>query len=130
MQLDISEEGGAIVLRKPGLGAALDTSVLVDVLWGDPSFAGSSRRAYRADSQLVELLSDFGIQVVALDLEDGLLAGAVHRQYRAAGGTRRRVLADFLIAAHALNKADRLVARDRGFFRGHFRDLEVWYPVG
>ena len=133
--------------------SALDTSVLVDVLWGDQSFAESSRRAiedavragaliaspvvvaelrhaYRADSQVVELLSDFGIHVVALDLEDGLLAGAVHRQYRAAGGTRRRVLADFLIAAHALNKADRLVARDRGFFRGHFRDLEVWYPVG
>jgi hypothetical protein len=24
MQLDVSEEGGAVVLRKPGLGAALD----------------------------------------------------------------------------------------------------------
>lgn len=133
--------------------SALDTSVLVDVLWGDRGFAESSRRAledavragaliaspvvvaelrhaYHADSQVVELLSDFGIHVVALDLKDGLLAGAVHRQYQAAGGTRKRILADLLIAAHALNNADRLVARDRGFFRNHFRDLEVWYPVG
>lgn len=131
--------------------SALDTSVLVDVLGGDPRFAESSRRAiseaaragaliaspvvvaelrhaYRTDSEILELLSDLGIHVVSLELEDGLLAGAVHRKYRASGGTRGRVLADFLIAAHALNRADRLVARDRGFFREHFARLEVWYP--
>lgn len=131
--------------------SALDTSVLVDVLWGDPAFVERSRRAieeaaregalivspvvvaelrhaYRTDDDIVALLSDLGIHVVALELEDGLLAGAVHRRYRAAGGTRIRVLADFLIAAHALVHADRLVARDRGFFRDHFEDLEISYP--
>ena len=133
--------------------SALDTSVLVDVLWGDPNFAAGSRRAlgeaaragalivspvvvaelrqaYRSDDRVMELFSDLGIHVVPLETEDGLYAGAVHRRYRRAGGTRSRVVADFLIAAHARHRADRLIARDRGFFREFFTDLTVWYPEG
>jgi AbrB family looped-hinge helix DNA binding protein len=45
-----------------------------------------------------------------------------------AWGGRDRVVTDFLIAAHAHNHATRLIARDRGFFRDHFGDLNVWYP--
>lgn len=131
---------------------AVDTSVLLDVLAGDalhrdasraalerasvegamvicPVVAAELRHGYESNAILTEILFDLQIHVVPVDLQDGLLAGAVHRAYRRAGGSRLRVVADFLIGAHAAYHADRLLARDRGFFRTHFTDLTVWDPT-
>lgn len=47
-------------------------------------------------------------------------AGAIQYRYRMVGGRRERVVADFLIGAHALHHADRLIARDRGFYLDYF----------
>lgn len=132
--------------------SAVDTSVLIDVLALDPRYSATSRyalgqasregalilcpvvvaelrAAYREDTEVRRLLLDLGIHVVDLDAQDGLDAGKIHRAYLRAGGSRDRVVADFLIGAHAHNHATRLIARDRGFFREHFGDLEVWYPA-
>jgi predicted nucleic acid-binding protein len=38
------------------------------------------------------------------------------------------MIADFLIGAQALLQADRLLTRDRGFYRGYFDDLEIIDP--
>ncbi|MFO8043004.1 MAG: type II toxin-antitoxin system VapC family toxin [Alkalispirochaeta sp.] len=133
--------------------SAVDTSVLIDVLARDPAYSTSSRYAltqasrvgalivcpvvvtelrpaYRDDAQVRRLLLNLEIHVVDMNAQDGLAAGRIQRAYLHAGGRRGRVVADFLIGAHARNHATRLIARDRGFFRDYFEDLEVWYPDG
>ena len=127
---------------------AVDTSVLLDVLTDDPAHAEQSEallaRAYqqggliicpvvyaelaptaRDRRQLDDWLQRGGIRAVALTAEHGYAAGLAHAKYRKAGGKRERVLADFLIGAHALLEANRLLTRDRGFYRKYFSGLEI-----
>ena len=60
--------------------------------------------------------------------ESSLYAADIWRSYRNAGGLRKRMVADFLVAAHATCQADRLLSRDRGFYRTHFQNLKLIEP--
>ena len=53
-------------------------------------------------------------------------AFAAHLQRRR--GRAARVVPDFLIAAHAQLTADRLLARDRGYYRDYFKKLVLLEP--
>jgi hypothetical protein len=55
-------------------------------------------------------------------------AAEAWRQYRAGGGPRNRIAADFLIGAHAMLNADRLLTREQGFYRRYFAGLRVVDP--
>ena len=130
---------------------AVDTSVLLDVLTGDQRHGPASASALRqatADGALIAssvvwaeavgavddprpvlaALDRLGVELIADDVVTATGAGAVYRAYRKAGGTRRRILPDFLIGAHALQHADRLLTRDRGFYRSYFARLEIFEP--
>ncbi len=55
-------------------------------------------------------------------------AGVHWREHRRRGGGRDRVVADFLIGAHAAISADRLLTRDRGFYKDDFSSLAIVDP--
>lgn len=89
-------------------------------------------------SEGARALEDLGVRFVEMDEEAALVAAqrwAAHRRrsagrrQRPPGDGERRVAADFLIGAHALRYADRLLTRDRGFYRRAFRGLEVLDPT-
>jgi predicted nucleic acid-binding protein len=130
---------------------AIDTSVLLDVFKADPKFGPRSRNALRrciregrvvacevvfaevacAFSTGIEAraaMQALGIDLDPIGLDAALLAGEAFRAYRARGGRRGRVIADFLIGAHARKGSDRLLTRDRGFHRAYFAELSVLDP--
>ncbi|MGH9558014.1 MAG: type II toxin-antitoxin system VapC family toxin, partial [Bryobacteraceae bacterium] len=63
-----------------------------------------------------------------LNREVHFLASRAWRTYRKQGGQRTRILADFLIGAHAQAQATRLLSRDRGFYGKLFPSLDVFDP--
>lgn len=130
---------------------AVDTSVLLDVLTGDPQFAAASEAAltaafaqgtmvvcpvvwgevrahFDAPQPLQELFAAAGIRFDAFDEACADLAGDHWRIYRKRGGRREHLIPDFLIGSHAQLRAQRLLARDRGFFRRYFDGLTVLDP--
>lgn len=131
---------------------AIDTSVLLDVFVADPLFGPASRdlvKACRGEGRLVaceivwsELAGVFpsaadaraglealGAEFDPVGVEAALAAGTAWKAYRAKGGKRQRMVADFLIGAHAMLQADRLLTRDRGFYRAYFRKLSIVEPA-
>lgn len=131
---------------------AVDTNVLLDVFGADPKFGERSREALRtclsegsivatgvvwaemagAFTSVEEMLAattTLGVTFSALSQDAALIAGSRWRTYRAGGGSRQRLVADFLVGAHALAQADRLLTRDRGFYRSYFADLGVVDPA-
>jgi len=130
---------------------AVDTSVLLDVFTADRAHLDRSRDALRqsiARGRIVsceivwaevaaffpdsaaarDALDTVGLDFEAMSVESALAAGTAWSEYRRSGGSRKRVIADFLIGAHAIGSADRLLTRDRGFYRSYFSGLEILDP--
>ena len=130
---------------------AIDTSVLLDFLNHDPDFGTASRDALRSCAAAGPLLAcevvwaeiagcfssisdcrhtlrELEIEFSAIQSEAAFEAGVAWRVYRHRGGARTRVAADFLIGAHALHQADRLLTRDQGFYRSYFKNLRIVDP--
>lgn len=130
---------------------AVDTNVLIDVFGADATFGRSSQMALRESLRLgglvacdvvwAEVSAAFEAAIVARGAMDrisvqfdsvsqdaALAAGEAWRKYRKRGGPRDRVIADFLIGAHASVRGIRLLTRDRGFYERYFADLEIIDP--
>jgi predicted nucleic acid-binding protein len=85
---------------------------------------------FEAQRECGAFLEGNEIRVQALGREALFLASRAWRTYRKQGGKRTRILADFLIGAHAQKQATRLLSRDRGFHRKLFPSLDLHDPAG
>ena len=131
---------------------ALDTNVLLDLFGADERYGEVSAAAVRtcsAEGRLIacevvwaelgsvfprredaaDALSRLEVDFSAVEQETALDAGETWREYRRRGGTRARLVADFLVGTHAARQADRLLTRDRGFYRSYFADLTILDPT-
>lgn len=85
-------------------------------------------RQFASISDELHFLSEIGIESIALDDGAAFAAGKAHAAYRAAGGSREGVLADFLIGGHASALDATLLTRDRARFTTYFPDLILITP--
>ncbi len=125
---------------------AVDTSVLLDVFVSDAPHHARSQEwlidAYDRGAILVcdvvyaELVPAFGNRpsldnalreinaaVSPIGTAIAYEAGMRWARYRQAGGSRERIITDFLIGAHAVANADTFLTRDRGFYATYFSEL-------
>jgi predicted nucleic acid-binding protein len=130
---------------------AVDSSVLLDVISNDPTFADASAAALAAAGEMddvivcdaviadicaytdpmenaLEAMSEFGIRFVPMNEQAAMRAGVMYRRYRQRGGGSERMVSDFLIGAHALLQAGTLITRDAGFHRDYFKGLKIINP--
>jgi|SRR5271157_2210861 len=131
---------------------AIDTNVLLDVLIPNEKFFELSLHAVEkaaSDGSLVvcdvvyaelcvqfttrrgcdQFLESNEIRVEPLSRDAHFLASRIWLSYRRQGGSRPQILPDFFIGAHAMTQANKLVSRDRGFYRELFPKLSVIDPA-
>jgi predicted nucleic acid-binding protein len=130
---------------------AIDTNVLIDILGADPQFGPESLAAAKrcrhegiliaCDAVWAEVLAAFPdptqteaalqrfpVEYSSIGQAGATRAGLAWRAYRQRGGPRERLVTDFLVGAHAMEQADRLLTRDRGFQRAAFAGLTIVDP--
>jgi hypothetical protein len=131
---------------------AVDANIILDILTGSPEdiqTAESAMVAAKEAGQTIisavayaEVVAQFkskvraddffallSCRVESIDQDAAFLAGQFFDQYKRRGGKRNRILADFLIAAHAQLNADRILTRDTRFFGPNFPRLKAVSPA-
>jgi predicted nucleic acid-binding protein len=130
---------------------AIDSNILFDIFLPDPVFEKNSQGAleeyselgglvvaepvyaelsawFPSQEKLDEILGELEISVEAVSRSGAFAAGRAWKKYRQSGGTRNRIMTDFLIGGHAHEHAHQLLSRDRGFYQTYFSGLKIVDP--
>ena len=135
---------------------ALDTNVIYDILLADQEFGPSSRdfvKGISLDDSLVACdvvwaeasagfpdktaftrqMAALGINFSPMPESAAIHAGEIWKKARLEAAERKEklrlaIVPDILVGAHALECADALITRDRGFMRRYFSKLKVIDP--
>ena len=133
------------------MATLVDTNVLIDIAVRDPAWLGWSRSrmnaARRRGGVVINpiIYAEFSLRYDSIDEVDRVLpqeeflrealpweaafaASQAFRLYRRRGGTRERVLPDFLIGAHAAVRGYAILTRDPSGYRAYFPDVELIAP--
>jgi predicted nucleic acid-binding protein len=131
----------------------IDSNVLLDVVtngdvWADWSQAQLEQAALRGPLVINDIvyaeistrltsveavdsmLLDLSVDVAPIPRSALFLAGKAYLQYRASGGIRTGVLADFFIGAHAAVEQLPLLTRDPRRYRTYFSAVKLIAPEG
>ncbi|OYY90896.1 MAG: hypothetical protein B7Y45_05600 [Sphingomonas sp. 28-66-16] len=96
--------------------------VAISITVGELSFRGGSL------AELEALCGEFGVGILPLSSAGAYCAGQAQRVYRAAGGRREKLLADFLIGGEAQTLGASILTRDPWHYRRYFTDLTLITP--
>lgn len=128
--------------------SVIDTNILLDIFLPDPVHGVSSMKlletVYQKGSLVIcdivyselapqfdeknlldESLEKIGINIISSNTDTLYKAGQLWLQYRKKQKGRDRIISGFLIGAFAMNQGDRLITRDRGFYRDYFKGLKL-----
>jgi predicted nucleic acid-binding protein len=84
--------------------------------------------ALRNGADALTALEEMGVHFQAVEAKSALRAGEMHRRHRQRSG-QDRLIADFLVGAHALMQCDGLVTFDATLHRDYFKGLKVIVPA-
>lgn len=126
---------------------AVDTSVLLSIFKGEPNgekwlkclyttsetkkllvsmvVVSEIRSFFPSDRHCQKTLEEIDLHASEMTEEGAFLAGSIFRSYRSAGGSRKIILPDFLVAAHAATQAESLATEDRGYLRAYFPSIRI-----
>jgi len=131
----------------------VDTNVIIDIVVADPVWrewsaiqldrhrssgvlsineVGFAELAARSENERVmkAALDELGVKFERMPTAALFAAGQAFRRYRAAGGPRLSILADFFMGAHGQNLRVPILTRDVRRYRTYFPDVTLITPEG
>jgi predicted nucleic acid-binding protein len=109
--------------------AALDAALQKGALLVCPVVVAETAGHFPSGEALRTTFHAMHLEMHAFDWLDLHRAGEAYVNYcRRSRAPKQRMLADFLVAAHAFTHADALLTRDRGYYRAYFPKLVLIEP--
>ena len=106
----------------------LDAAAATDTIAINSIICSELSMAFARIEELDTVIEEASLNIEIFPKEALFLAGKVFLTYRKSQGTKRNVLPDFFIGAHAAVMRWPILTRDVGRYRTHFPSVELITP--